>query len=210
MTKVKYLLYIPAVLAAYLIGSTNMAYFLGRRKGFDLRKEGSGNLGASNAMITLGWPQAVLTALWDMGKGAFCVFAARWLLGDLLPYVGAAAGVAAVLGHIFPFYLRFRGGKGLACFLGVTLALDWRVFLAACLTIVLVLLITDYIVYATLATALAVPLALGILTRKPVLAGILLIATVVIAARHGENFRRLKEGTEMGFLRANKGEGRIR
>ena len=189
----RYLLYVPVILISYLIGSTNMAHFLSRRKGFDIREAGSGNMGASNAMVTMGWGAGVITALYDIGKAALCVFAAEW-----------------VLGHIFPFYLNFRGGKGLASFLGMTLGLDWRVFLGACLVILLVTLITDYIVYATIATAVCVPIALAVLHRRPLLAAILFIATVVMILKHRENFRRLREGTEIGLLRAHKGEGRVK
>ena len=206
----KYLLYIPVILISYGIGSTNMAWYLSRRKGFDIRTKGSGNMGASNAMITMGWKEGVITALYDMAKAAVCVIAAKWLLGGTLPYVGAVAGVAAVLGHIFPFFLHFRGGKGLASFLGMTLALNWMVFLGACVLVALVTLITDYIVYGTITAAVAVPVALGIMEQQPIPAAIIFIATAVMISRHKDNFRRLREGTEMGFLRANKGEGRIK
>ncbi|MBQ5953943.1 MAG: glycerol-3-phosphate acyltransferase [Lachnospiraceae bacterium] len=187
-----------------------MSYFLSRRKGFDIREKGSGNAGASNAMITMGWKAGILTALFDIGKAAFCVFAAKWLLGGVIPYVGAVAGVSAVLGHIFPFYLHFKGGKGLASFLGMTLGLNWQVFLAACAVIALVTLITDYIVYGTLATAVGVPIALGIMNHRPVLALIIFIATAVMVYKHKDNYKRLREGTEIGLLRANKGEDRVK
>ena len=206
----KYLLYIPVILISYGIGSTNMAWYLSRRKGFDIRTKGSGNMGASNAMITMGWKEGVITALYDMAKAALCVFAAKWLLGGTLPYIGAVAGVAAVLGHIFPFFLHFKGGKGLASFLGMTLGLNWMVFLGACIVVVLVTLITDYIVYGTITTAVGVPIALGLINHRPILAAIIFIATAVMVYKHKDNYKRLREGTEIGFLRANKGEGRVR
>ena len=206
----KYLLYIPAILISYGLGSTNMAWYLSRRKGFDIRKAGSGNMGASNAMVTMGWKEGIITALYDMAKAAVCVFAAKWLLGDILPYVGAVAGVAAVLGHIFPFFLHFKGGKGLASFLGMTLGLNWMVFLGACVVVALVTLITDYIVYGTITTAVGVPIALGLMNHKPILAAIIFIATAVMVYKHKDNYKRLREGTEIGFLRANKGEGRVK
>ena len=96
----KYLLYLPVILISYAIGSVSMAHFLSGRKGFDIREKGSGNMGASNAMITMGWGAGVITALFDMAKAALCVFAADRLLGETLPCVGAAAGVAAIIGHI--------------------------------------------------------------------------------------------------------------
>ncbi len=206
----QYLLYLPVVLISYAIGSTNMAWYLARRKGFDIRAKGSGNMGASNAMITMGWKEGVITALYDIAKAALCVLAAKWLLADTLPYVGAIAGVSAVLGHIFPFHLHFRGGKGLASFLGMTLGLNWMLFLGACLLILAVTLITDYIVYGTIATAVGVPIALGLMNGRPLPAAILLIATAVMIWKHRDNYRRLREGTEVGLLRAHKGEGRVK
>ena len=206
----QYLLYLPVVIVSYAVGSLSMSYFLSRRRGFDIRKKGSGNAGASNAMVTMGWFAGIVTALFDIGKAAVCVFASKWLLGDILPYVGAVAGVAAVLGHIFPFYLRFKGGKGLASFLGMTLGLNWQIFIAACLLIALITLITDYIVYGTITTAVGVPIALGIMNQRPVLALIIFIATAVMVYKHKDNYRRLREGTEIGFLRANKGTDRVK
>ncbi len=206
----KYLLYIPLILVSYLIGSISMAHFLARRKGFEIREKGSGNMGASNAMVTMGWGAGIITAFFDIGKAALCVFAARWLLDGTLPYVGAVAGVAAILGHIFPFYLHFKGGKGLACFMGMTLGLNWMVFLGACLLILVITLVTDYIVYGTIATAVSVPVALGLISHRPVLAAIIFIATAVMVYKHKDNYKRLREGTEIGFLRANKGEGRVK
>ena len=194
----KYLLYIPVILVSYLIGSISMAHFLARQKGFEIREKGSGNMGASNAMVTMGWGAGIITALFDIGKAALCVFAARWLLDGVLPYVGAVAGVAA------------KGGKGLACFLGMTLGLNWMVFLGACVLVALVTLITDYIVYGTIATAVSVPVALGIMNHRPVLAAIIFIATAVMVYKHKDNYKRLREGTEIGFLRANKGEERVK
>ena len=92
----------------------------------------------------------------------------------------------------------------------MTLGLNWQVFLAACAVIALVTLITDYIVYGTLATAIGVPIALGIMNNRPVLALIIFIATAVMVYKHKDNYKRLREGTEIGFLRANKGEDRVK
>ena len=206
----KYLLYIPVILVSYLIGSISMSHFLARRKGFDIRREGSGNAGASNAMITMGWKEGVITALFDIGKAALCVFAAERLLGDTLPFVGAVAGTCAVIGHIFPFYLQFKGGKGLACFLGMTFALDWRVFLGAMLLIVVLTLITDYIAVATIVAAIAVTVVLGVIRHSLLLALIVFIGPVIMFFKHRDNFRRIREGTEIGFLRAHSGEGRVK
>ena len=110
--------YILPVLLGYLLGCSHMAYYIGKLKKLDIRSAGSGNLGASNATVLFGWGSGVLVAVHDIGKAFAAVLLAKWLFPDL-EYAGAAAGVACVLGHIFPFYLEFKGGKGLASYYGV-------------------------------------------------------------------------------------------
>ena len=104
--------YLLAVILGYLLGCSSMAYYIGKIQKTDIRTAGSGNLGASNTTVLFGWGAGVAVALHDIGKAILAVLAAKWLFPGL-EYAGAAAGVACVLGHIFPFYLGFRGGKGL-------------------------------------------------------------------------------------------------
>ena len=193
--------YLPLILLSYALGCSNMALYLSKWKKVDLRAGGSGNLGASNAVILMGWKAGVLTALHDIGKAALAVLLAR-LFFSALPNAGAVAGVAAVLGHIFPFPMHFRGGKGFAAYVGMTLALNWRFALVVIAVIVAVTLITDYIVAGTTATVVMVPSYLGWIDRNPLLFGILLIATLVILFKHRENYRRMLAGTEFRFRAA--------
>ena len=120
--------YILITLIGYLLGCSNMAFYISRRKHADLRSSGTGNLGASNAVALLGWKAGILTAVHDVGKAFLAVLLAKWLFPELM-YAGASAGVACVLGHIFPFWLKFRGGKGFASYWGMTLALNWKLAL---------------------------------------------------------------------------------
>ena len=193
--------YLPLILLSYALGCSNMALYLSKWKKVDLRAGGSGNLGASNAVILMGWKAGVLTALHDIGKASLAVLLAR-LFFSALPNAGAVAGVAAVLGHIFPFPMHFRGGKGFAAYVGMTLALNWRFALVVIAVIVAVTLITDYIVAGTTATVVMVPSYLGWTDRNPLLFGILLIATLVILFKHRENYRRMLAGTEFRFRAA--------
>lgn len=195
--------YLISILGAYLLGSVSMAHFLTKRKNIDARNSGTGNLGASNTKVLLGWGPAVLVAVHDIGKGVMAVLAARFLFPDL-EHIGAVAGVACVLGHIFPFYLDFRGGKGLATFLGMTAALDWPVALGVALLLVLITLVTDYIALATIAVSIAVPVALLILTGDGVQSLILSVATVVMLFKHWRNLVRIKNGTEIGLRNSGK------
>ena len=114
----------------YLLGTSNMAYYLGKFKKVDLRAGGSGNLGASNAVILLGKKAGILTFLHDVGKTILAVYLVHILFPESA-FLHIVAGVTSIYGHIFPFYLKFKGGKGFASFMGLLLAIDWRLFLIA-------------------------------------------------------------------------------
>ena len=199
--------YVIVILCAYLIGSSNLSFYISKIKNIDIREKGSKNLGASNAMIVFGWGHGIAVGIHDIGKAALCVFLSQFLFPNL-PYIGAVAGVASVLGHIFPFYLKFKGGKGFASYIGMTIGLNWKLALIICVVIVLATLITDYIVVATTLTITIVPAYLGIASHSWVLPAILLIATIVIVIKHRMNYVRIFNGTEIGFRSANKGEHR--
>lgn len=199
--------YILIILLGYLLGSSSMSYYLSKLKGVDLRAKGSKNLGASNTMILMGWKSGILVGIHDIGKSVLAVLlAAHFFPG--IPYAGAIAGVASVFGHIFPFYLGFRGGKGFASYLGMTLGLNWKLALVILLAVVVITFVTDYIVLGTLTTILSVPTYMGFSTHSPVLPAILLLGTLVIIYKHRENFVRLYHGTEIGFRSANRGDHR--
>ena len=200
--------YALVILAAYLIGTSNMAFYLAKHRKADFREGGSGNLGASNATVLLGWKAGVLVGIHDIGKAVLAVLLARLLFPEL-PYVGVAAGVACVLGHIFPFYLKFRGGKGFASYIGMGLALHWKVMLVVLILMVVVTVITDYIVAGTVTTVVAVPAVLWFLTRDLPLLLILLIASFVIILKHRENYPRMFNGTELGLRGAIRGDYRL-
>ena len=200
--------YLLAGLLAYLIGCSNMALYLSRLKNVNFRDKGSGNLGASNATLLLGWRAGVLVALHDAGKAFLAVLLCRWLFPNM-EYVGAVGGIACVLGHIFPFYLKFKGGKGFASYIGMTFALNWKLAMAILIAAVLITVITDYIVFGTLATIISVPAYLGITRHSLILALILLVGTVVIVLKHRENFVRIAKKTEPGLRCAISGKERV-
>ena len=196
------------LLTGYLLGCSNMAWYLAKLAKADLRSGGSGNLGASNAVVLLGWKAGILTAVHDAGKAALAVLLARWLLPES-DFAGAAAGVACVLGHIYPFWLKGKGGKGFASFWGMTLALNWKLALVMCAAVIVVTVITDYIVCGTLTTIISVPVYMGF-TRGLTVALIICVATAVILWKHRENYPRMLNGTELGLRSAIKGENRIK
>ncbi len=195
--------YIFVVILSYLLGSSNMAYYLSRLTGKDIKGKGSRNLGTSNAVIVIGWRWGIVVGIHDIGKAVVSILLARLFFPDL-PLIGAVAGVSCVLGHIFPFYLRFQGGKGFAPYIGMTLMLNWKLALAVLAAVVIITVVTDYLVLGTAATVLTVPVYLGLSQKSPLLAVILLAASVVILYKHRENYLRIWKGTEIGLRKTLK------
>ena len=205
---VKIMDYVISVILGYLLGCSSMAFYIGRLRKQDVRSAGSGNLGASNVTVLFGWGAGVLVALHDIGKAVLAVLLARWLF-PAVPHGDAAAGVACVLGHIFPFYLKFRGGKGLASYFGMTLALNWKLALLVGIVLVAVTVITDYISLAAISTVILVPSYTAVTTHNLVLTGILCIATAVMLLKHWENIVRIAKHQEIGLRSTAKGKNRI-
>lgn len=200
--------YLLAVLLGYTLGCSSMAFYIGKWKHRDIRSAGSGNLGASNATVLFGWGAGVAVALHDIGKGVLAV----WLANRLFPqleYAGAAAGVACVLGHIYPVWLGFRGGKGLAAYFGMTLAINWRLAAFLVVLIVMATLITDFIAVGSLGTIVVVPVYMGLTTHNRLLTGILGIASAVMLLKHWENLVRIAKGQEIGLRSTARGENRV-
>jgi glycerol-3-phosphate acyltransferase PlsY len=159
----------------------------------DIRSIGSGNIGATNVLRTGNKKLALATLLLDGAKGAAAVFLARWFFLDpLLPVV---AGAAAFVGHIFPIWLKFKGGKGVATALGTWLALAWPIGVLACLTWLIVAVIFRY---SSLSALLAVALApvYAIFLGTPALIGFGIGVAILCWIRHHENIRRLLKGEE--------------
>ncbi len=186
------LLMIVAVLA-YLLGSVPFGVLVTRAMGLgDLRQIGSGNIGATNVLRTGNKGAALATLLLDGGKGAVAVLLARWLVGEDAAQV---AGLMAFLGHLYPVWLRFKGGKGVATFLGVLLALNWLVGLAVCGTWLVAAAVSRTSSIAAMVAAASSGLWILILSDGSLLI-LALILTILIYVRHSENLKRLKAGTE--------------
>ena len=200
--------YLFAVILGYVLGSSSMAYYIGRWKKQDVRQAGTGNLGASNTAVLFGWGAAVAVAIHDIGKAALAVVLCKWLFPSA-EYAGAAAGVASVIGHIFPFYLRFKGGKGLASYFGMVLALNWKLALILAVVIVLVTLISDYISMAAISMSLVAPSYTFLVVHNTAIALILAVGTLVILYKHRENIVRIATHKEIGLRSTIKGENRV-
>lgn len=194
---------ILCALMGYLLGCINPAYLIARVRGFDIRSRGSGNAGASNAVITMGKGVGIFSALFDILKASLAVFlAARFfpklVVGGVV-IAGELAGVSCMMGHMFPVFMGFRGGKGLACLGGLILADDWRLFLGLLVVTLLVVLIADYICIAPLAITVVYPLLRGLTTGSLATALILCVAIPPVWSKHIVNIKRIVNGTEAHF-----------
>ncbi len=177
----------------YLLGSVPFGIVITRALGLgDLRQIGSGNIGATNVLRTGHKGAALATLLLDSGKGAIAVLLARWLGGDT---AAVLAGAGALLGHCFPVWLGFRGGKGVATFLGTLIALYWPLGLAACAIWLVTALATRISSLSALVAVGTSPLVALLMGKGQIAAAALFMAALVIW-RHKDNIARLRAGTE--------------
>jgi len=185
---------ITVVTLAYLVGSVPFAFLLSRRHGIDLRAVGSGNVGATNVLRTSGVRTAVIAMSLDAVKGAVAVVVAQRVTGG----IGApmAAGLASVVGHIYPVWLRFRGGKGVATAAGVFAVLTPMALGIAGAAFVLAVWITRYISVGSVVGAVTL-MVVAILTDAPDVVEVgSALAALVILQRHRANIKRVLAGTE--------------
>lgn len=185
---------VMASLLAYAIGSIPFALILGRRWGADVRRVGSGNLGAANVMRASGVRAGVLVATLDVAKGALSVLIAERLTDD--PAAPALAGFAAIVGHIYPMWIRFRGGKGVAAACGVFAVLIPSAVLPSLAVFIGTVWLTKYVSAGSMAATMALPsFAYAMGARGPA-ATAAIAAAALILFRHRSNVVRLRSGTE--------------
>lgn len=184
---------ILGALLAYLIGSIPWGLILTRRAGLgDIREIGSGNIGATNVLRTGNKRIAALTLLLDAVKGALVVLIAR----SFGPEMTAACAIAVVVGHVFPVWLRFNGGKGVATTAGVLLAYAWPVGLAVLGTWLAVVLVTRYSSVAALTAAVLAPVYAWLLNGRDLMTATILLIVLLVVLRHRGNIERLIRGEE--------------
>jgi acyl phosphate:glycerol-3-phosphate acyltransferase len=183
-----------AIATGYVLGSLPFAFLLARRRGVDLRQTGSGNVGAANVLRTSGAPLALLAMALDGLKGALAVVVAERITAG--PVAPVAAGLASVVGHVYPVWLRFRGGKGVATAAGAFSVLAPAALAAAVTVFVMVVAFTRVISVGSISAAVTLA-AMTVVTRSSwiVIAGAI-VAAVLIVHRHRGNLARLAAGTE--------------
>ncbi len=193
---------LPWFLAAYFLGAIPTSYLVGRLvRGEDLRRLGSGNLGATNLFRVLGWRYAVPVALFDMAKGAVpvLVFAPLAGAGEFTPLL---LGATAMLGHVFSVFVGFRGGKGVATGAGVVLGLAPWAFLGALAIWAVLVRATGYVSLGSIAAAIALPPLVWVLhPDRRDLTWLFVALAALVVVTHRANLRRLLAGTESRFGR---------
>jgi len=187
-----------ALLGAYVAGATPFGYLAGRLRGIDIRDHGSGNIGATNVLRTLGKPIGITVLILDLLKGLAPVLAAKYWSPDALVHI--LAGIGTILGHNFTFWLRFRGGKGIATSAGVLAGLAWAAALAGVAVWLLLFFTSKYVSVASIGAALAIPLVVVFRdsSNTPLVVFSILVAVLAVV-RHRSNIRRLLAGTENRF-----------
>lgn len=202
-------IYIAGAILAYLIGTISPSLIIAKLKKKDLRSGGSGNLGASNTAILLGWQLGVLVGVLDILKAFIPIMLAKYLLSDyeFLPYIVATC---VILGHMYPFYLKFKGGKGFATFFGSILGIHWLAFIIIGLIFLLVVGISDKMALGTFTVISLFPIYIGIVDKNMIYVGIILIASVIIFLKHIENIRKLINKEEIGVREALAGKHKLK
>jgi glycerol-3-phosphate acyltransferase PlsY len=177
------------VIVAYLIGSIPIGVMLAKLKGKDPRKTGSGNIGATNVMRTAGRALGIATLLGDIAKGFLPTFIAIRL--DMPREIVAVIGFATFAGHLFPVFLKFRGGKGVATALGVYLAVGPVAIIPCFVVFVVILLVWRYVSLGSLAGAGIVPFAMYILKVPVEYVWLAIVIAIFVFIKHRDNIRRL-------------------
>ena len=197
--------YIIVTIIAYLLGSISFSVIISKKMaGFDVREKGSGNAGSTNVLRTVGKKAAILTLICDCLKGIvailIAVLASKIVKGTDAGLLVQLAGVAVVIGHTFPIFFRFKGGKGVATSLGVLLIIDWQIGLI-CLVFALTLMaLTRFVSLGSVSAAILFPILTIFIQENYIVPGNYIIFGVVLAAivvfNHRANVKRLLTGTE--------------
>ena len=197
--------FIIVAIIAYLIGSINFSVIISKKMaGFDVREKGSGNAGTTNMLRAVGKKAAAITLICDILKGVVAILIAM-LIGKILKSSNTAllvqiAGVAVILGHTFPIFFKFKGGKGVATSLGVLIMSNWQIGLI-CLVFALVLMVlTQMVSVGSIAAAILYPVLTLFIPQNYIVSGNYLIYSIILAVlivfNHRENVKRLLNGTE--------------
>jgi len=185
-----------AVFIGYLLGNIQTSYILGKLfKGIDIREKGTANAGASNAVIVLGWKFGIATFIIDALKAAIAMWIVKYITNGNTD-LAVLAGVMAMVGHIYPIFMRFKGGKGIASILGILLGLNGFIALVLYLTIVFGTVISNYLTIGEFLILVLFPVATYLLGYSYTAVGLITLACLLSAYKLRENFSNTFKGNE--------------
>ena len=197
--------YIVVSLIAYLIGSINFSIIISKKwAGFDVREKGSGNAGATNMLRTVGKKAAAITLICDILKGVVAILLAK-LAGNIWNDLDGAllvqlAGILVIVGHTFPIFFKFKGGKGIATSLGVLLITNWQIGLICLVFAIVLMVLTQMVSVGSIAAAILYPVLTIFISENYIVPGSYILSSIILAAlvvfNHRENVKRLLGGTE--------------
>ena len=205
----------------YVFGLFQTAFMYGKMHGIDIREHGSGNAGTTNALRVLGKKAGIIVLRGDVLKTVFAILVVRFIYrgmgGEVLPILSLYAATGAILGHNFPFYLKFKGGKGIAATAGLIIAFDWRFFVVCAIVFFSTFFITHYVSLGSLLVYLAFVIEMVVLGQLGMLSvtepmhlyemyGISLFLAVMAYAKHIPNIKRLIKGEESKTFLSKKKE----
>lgn len=186
------------VIIGYFIGGINFSYIIGRLHGFDIRTVGSRNAGGSNAIITMGKKTGAICCILDILK-AYAAIRITMKLFPMFKLAYALTAASSILGHMFPVFMHFKGGKGLACLGGSILAYSPKVFIIMLIIELILLLVINYLVVVPISSSIAYPIVYGILESSAIGWAIFLPVTIAMFCKHIENLKRIRQGAELHF-----------
>ena len=196
---------IVIAIIAYLIGSINFSVILSKKMaGFDVREKGSGNAGTTNMLRSVGKKAAAITLVCDILKGVVAILLAM-LIGKMVNSIDTSllvqiAGVAVILGHTFPIFFKFKGGKGVATSLGVLIMSNWQIGLICLVFALILIILTQMVSVGSIAAAILYPVLTLFIPQNYIVPGNYLIYSIILAVfivfNHRENVKRLLNGTE--------------
>lgn len=206
--------YIIVAVMAYLIGSINFSVMISKKMaGFDLREKGSGNAGSTNVLRTVGKKAAAITLICDILKGVISIMLAK-LIGAIWRNLDATllvqiAGILVVIGHTFPIFFKFKGGKGVATSLGVLVTTNWQIGLICFVFALVLIILTQMVSVGSLAAAILYPVLTLFIAQNYIVPGNYIISSIILAIlvvfNHRENVKRILSGTEnkISFKKVN-------
>ena len=184
-------MFILVIVIAYFLGNISPSTLIGRSMGVDIKKEGSGNAGTTNALRVLGKKAAIITLVVDIGKGVVAVLLGNALAG---PTAAMYCALAAFIGHIWPAVFNFKGGKGVAVAFGTIVAINWQLGLLCLAVVAVVVLLTKMVSAGSVTVAIAFPVLAYFMEPDFLYVGIIMAALLVY--KHKENIKRLIKGEE--------------